>query len=180
MAPLTFAHRGGTDGGFRENSIEAFADALERGCQIETDLRLSADGQVVCAHDAFSLIGLLPVWIAGTPTGLLNRLGVPTLERLYRELGTGFEISADLKKHAAAGRAIAIARAAGAVEHLWLVSDDVEALTSIRAGDRDVRLIHETRHQDLVAAETTAPAHLERLAAATHRRREHDGQRLDT
>ncbi len=166
VTPLTFAHRGGRDGSFLPNSIAAFADALQRGCQIETDLRLSADGQVVCAHDGFSRTGIRPIWVARMSTATLSRLGVATLEQLYRELGTSFEVSADLKVQAAAIPAIAVARKAGSVGRLWLVSDDPQALAAIRAAEREVRLIHETRHASL-ATEGISPAeHLDRLAAA--------------
>lgn len=166
MAPLTFAHRGGLDGGFRQNSLAAFADALERGCQIETDLRLSADGKVVCAHDGYGRAGLRPIWIARMRAARLGRLGVPTLSSLYRELGTDFEVSADLKEPAAALPAIADAEAAGAVHRLWLVSADVAALERIRTSSGRVRLVHETRHHDLAAAQVSPAAHLEQLAAA--------------
>lgn len=46
------AHRGGT--GLRpENTLEAFAHAAALGADIlETDLRLTADGSIVCLHDA--------------------------------------------------------------------------------------------------------------------------------
>ncbi len=169
VATLTFAHRGGLDGGFPQNSLAAFADALGRSCEIETDLRLSVDGQVVCAHDALSLVGIRPVWVARMSAARLEELGVPTLAALYRELGTDFEVSADLKSPAAAAPAIAVARAAGAVERLWLVSADLQALVAIREAAPEVRLIHEARHADL-ASEPVSPAeHLDRLA----------GQRID-
>ena len=48
-----FAHRGlhyGT--GFPENSLIAFAAALELGAGIECDLRLTSDNQVIVFHDA--------------------------------------------------------------------------------------------------------------------------------
>ena len=51
--PQGFAHRGlhrGSD--FPENSLIAFALALEMGAGIECDLRLTADGHVVVFHDA--------------------------------------------------------------------------------------------------------------------------------
>jgi glycerophosphoryl diester phosphodiesterase len=51
--PAGFAHRGlhsGTE--FPENSLIAFAAALERGAGIECDLRLTADNRIVVFHDA--------------------------------------------------------------------------------------------------------------------------------
>jgi glycerophosphoryl diester phosphodiesterase len=51
--PGGFAHRGLHYGsGFPENSLIAFAAALEKGCGIECDLRLTADNEVVVFHDA--------------------------------------------------------------------------------------------------------------------------------
>ena len=54
--PVGFAHRGLHDGAtFIENSLLAFAAALERGAGIECDLRLTADNQVIVFHDADAL-----------------------------------------------------------------------------------------------------------------------------
>jgi glycerophosphoryl diester phosphodiesterase len=51
--PKGFAHRGLHAGGeFPENSFRAFAAALELGCGIECDLRLTADNQLLVFHDA--------------------------------------------------------------------------------------------------------------------------------
>jgi len=51
--PTGFAHRGLHSGtAFPENSLIAFAAALERGAGIECDLRLTADNEIVVFHDA--------------------------------------------------------------------------------------------------------------------------------
>jgi len=51
--PRGFTHRGLHHGsGFPENSLIAFAAALEFGAGIECDLRLTADNQVVVFHDS--------------------------------------------------------------------------------------------------------------------------------
>ena len=51
--PAGFAHRGLHYGsGFPENSLIAFAAALELGAGIECDLRLTADNQILVFHDA--------------------------------------------------------------------------------------------------------------------------------
>jgi glycerophosphoryl diester phosphodiesterase len=50
---MGFAHRGLHYGsGFPENSLMAFAAALELGSGIECDLRLTADNQILVFHDA--------------------------------------------------------------------------------------------------------------------------------
>ena len=54
--PSGFAHRGVHDGAtFIENSLIAFAAALEAGAGIECDLRLTADDQIIVFHDADAL-----------------------------------------------------------------------------------------------------------------------------
>lgn len=47
-----YAHRGLHGGGVPENSLPAFAAAVERGCGIELDIQLSRDGEVMVFHDA--------------------------------------------------------------------------------------------------------------------------------
>ena len=46
-----FAHRGLYGGNIPENSLPAFERAVEAGCGIELDVRLTRDGQVVVCHD---------------------------------------------------------------------------------------------------------------------------------
>ena len=49
--PMRFAHRGMVQDA-PENTLEAFAAAIDYGCEgIELDLRLSKDGEVIVAHD---------------------------------------------------------------------------------------------------------------------------------
>ena len=84
-----FAHRGLHYGsGFPENSLLAFAGALELGVGIECDLRLTADNQIVVFHDADALrICGSPLGIGRTGWAELSRLSVgehpmPTLQSL--------------------------------------------------------------------------------------------------
>ena len=87
--PAGFAHRGLHHGaGFPENSLIAFAAALELGAGIECDLRLTADNQIVVFHDADAWrICASPLRIGQSPLAELGRLRVgehpiPTLESL--------------------------------------------------------------------------------------------------
>lgn len=87
--PKGFAHRGlhrGTD--FPENSLLAFAAALEFGAGIECDLRLTADDRIVVFHDADAkrMCGS-PMRIGDSRLAELGRLRlgegqIPTLESL--------------------------------------------------------------------------------------------------
>jgi len=92
--PKGFAHRGlhyGSD--FPENSLLAFAAALELGAGIECDLRLTADDRVVVFHDsdATRICGS-PLRIGQSRHADLGRLRVgdwpiPTLESLLKLVG---------------------------------------------------------------------------------------------
>jgi glycerophosphoryl diester phosphodiesterase len=73
--PAGFAHRGLHSGtAFPENSLIAFAAALELGAGVECDLRLTADDQIVVFHDA-------DAWrLCASPM----RIGESTLQELGR------------------------------------------------------------------------------------------------
>ena len=88
--PLGFTHRGLHYGpGFPENSLLAFAGALELGAGIECDLRLTADSKVIVFHDADAMrICASPLKIGESSLHELSRLRVgehpiPTLESLF-------------------------------------------------------------------------------------------------
>lgn len=86
-----FAHRGLHYGaGFPENSLLAFAAALELGAGIECDLRLTADDQIVVFHDADAWrLCASPLRIGASTHAELGRLRlgdgpIPTLAGLLR------------------------------------------------------------------------------------------------
>jgi glycerophosphoryl diester phosphodiesterase len=89
--PAGFAHRGLHSGSaFPENSLIAFAAALEFGAGIECDLRLTRDNRVVVFHDpdAWRMCAS-PIRIGASALEELARLTVgehpiPTLESLLR------------------------------------------------------------------------------------------------
>jgi glycerophosphoryl diester phosphodiesterase len=87
--PAGFAHRGLHYGaGFPENSLLAFAAALELGAGIECDLRLTADDQILVFHDADAWrMCASPLRIGRSTHSQLGRLRVgdgpiPTLRSL--------------------------------------------------------------------------------------------------
>ena len=139
MSVITFAHRGARLDE-PENTIPAFRRALEVGATgIETDVWLSADGEVVCAHDAVVARGLRRRKIAATTAAELAAYGIPRIADVYGELGTAFECSVDVKTADAAPGLWSRSRATfGASERLWVCSPDVELLATCapRAGAR--------------------------------------------
>ncbi len=143
--PIAFAHRGGTDGGFPENSLVAFADALARGAHLESDVRLSVDGIPVLVHDAWWPWHRVPVPVRLTTARALARHGVPSLADLLGALGADFELSLDIKELRAARPAIDVVRAGAHLSRVWLVHDSVDELRALREYDDEVRLVHEAR-----------------------------------
>jgi glycerophosphoryl diester phosphodiesterase len=142
--PITFAHRGARLEE-PENTIPAFRRALDEGVTgLETDVWCSADGEVVCCHDAVVKRGRHRMKIASSTAAELAELSVPRFAEVYEELGTGFECSVDVKLPDAAGALVEVARRYGALERLWVCSPDLEVLRPLRA-EPLVKLVHSDR-----------------------------------
>ena len=107
---------------------------------------VTADGAAVLDHD-----GKVKAGLRSRPIGSLDLVAlpdhVPSLEDLYAECGTDFELSLDVKDPQAASTVVAVARAAGgeAPGRLWLCHPDWELLTEWRADMDDVRLVDSTK-----------------------------------
>lgn len=95
--PLTFAHRGGA-GLWPENTLEAFRGAVELGCShLETDLRVSRDGEIVLMHDA----------VLDRTTNGSGPVSAHTLAEL-RQLDAGYRFSPDGKTFPRRGQGVTI------------------------------------------------------------------------
>jgi len=144
--PVGFAHRGARAHA-PENTIEAFRLALRLGATgLESDAWLTSDGVVVLDHDGVVRNGLRRRSIAEVPRSALPG-HIPTLEELYAECATSFELSLDVKDASAAPAVVAVARAAGeeAVGRLWLCHHDWRQVAAWRSLADDVRLVDSTR-----------------------------------
>ena len=138
--PIGFAHRGASAHA-RENTLPAFALALELGARgLESDVWLTRDGVAVLDHDGE--VDGAP--IATVPRAMLPR-HIPALEELYRDCGTDYELSLDVKDVRAAPEVLRIAQAAGAVSRLWLCHWNWRRLLPWRAASSSVRLVDSTR-----------------------------------
>jgi glycerophosphoryl diester phosphodiesterase len=104
----------------------------------------------VLDHDGKVKAGLRSRPIAGLDRASLPA-HVPTLEDLYAECGTDFELSLDVKDAAAAETVVAVARAAGgeAPHRLWLCHPDWELLAEWRKDFDDVRLVNSTKMREM-------------------------------
>jgi glycerophosphoryl diester phosphodiesterase len=162
VAVITFAHRGA-----RliepENTIPAFRVALDQGAGgIETDVWLSADGEVVCVHDPVVSRGLRRRRISSATTEELAGYGIPRFADVYEALGTAYECSVDVKTADAAQGLVEVARVHDARERLWVCSPDVALLRTLREEKR-VKLVHSDRRR---AIATPLERHAFELAEA--------------
>lgn len=144
--PIAFAHRGARAHA-PENTLEAFTLALRLGATgLESDVWLTADGEVVLDHD-----GVVGGRLRRRPVRSARRSElpayVPTLDELYATCGTATPLSLDVKDPEAVDRVIDVARAAGgaALENLWLCHPRWETVVAWRARSDAVRLVDSTR-----------------------------------
>lgn len=161
--PIGFAHRGARANA-PENTLEAFELAVRLGASgLESDAWLTADGEVVLDHDGVVRSGLRRRPISECRRHELPE-HVPTLAQLYDQVGTGLELSLDVKDPAAFEPIVAVARAAGpdALERLWLCHPDWTLLGRWREACRKVRLVDSTR----LKAMSAGPEH--RAASLAH------------
>ena len=145
--PITFAHRGASADA-PENTLEAFRLALDLGARgLESDARLSADGEVVLVHGTVARQGWRRQRVAQSTATALAELDVPRLAELYEVLGTDYELSLDVYDPAAGKVLVEVARAAGALDRLWLCSSKPNLLTSLGAAAPEVHLVHSVRRR---------------------------------
>jgi glycerophosphoryl diester phosphodiesterase len=142
--PIGFAHRGARAHA-PENTLEAFSLALRLGATgLESDVWMTADGQVVLDHD-----GLVGGRFRRRPIASLAAdelpAHVPRLVDLYDRCGTSFELSLDIKDPAAVPEVIAVARDVDAEGRLWLCHHDWRQVASWRELSPVVRLVDSTR-----------------------------------
>lgn len=145
--PVMFAHRGARAHA-PENTIEAFELALKLGATgLESDVWLTADGEVVLDHDGEVKRGRL----RKVPIGRLRRdelpEHIPTLSELLVTCGTDVHLSLDLKAPDTGEAVIEVLQrdAPDLLERTWLCHPDVEALVALRAVDDRIRLVNSTR-----------------------------------
>jgi glycerophosphoryl diester phosphodiesterase len=159
--PITFAHRGAS-ADEPENTIPAFGLALQLGARgLESDARVSGDGEVVLVHGAVARQGWRRKRVAATPAAELAQLGVPRLADLYAELGAAYELSLDIYDPPAGKALLDVAARAGAIDRLWLCSSKVPLLESLGALAPDAHLVHSVRRR---AVDVPLERHAARLA----------------
>jgi glycerophosphoryl diester phosphodiesterase len=135
---LAIAHRGDPVG-HRENTLPAFAAAVEQGADmLELDLRRTRDGAIVVLHDQ----SLLRLWGLDASVGDLDlaavaRLGegevrVPTLRQVLDAVPPSVELMVDFTRREVVAGALDQVMSAGALDRCLFVTGNVDALRLLR------------------------------------------------
>ena len=139
--PIVFAHRGAHQRA-RENTISAFQAGINQGATgLESDVWLASDGVPVLVHDGTVVHGTRQAPVTAISSVDLERIGIPTLNRLYGKVTSEYELSLDLKDPAALSATLDVAAAANRVGHLWVCHPSIDVLVLGRDVSHDVRLV---------------------------------------
>jgi glycerophosphoryl diester phosphodiesterase len=111
---------------------------------LESDAWLSGDGEVVLVHDATVGRGLRKVKVRDHTAARLGDFGVPRLADLYRELGTDYELSIDVKHPEVLQPLLEVAAAHDATSRLWVCHGSIETLAAARSTTA-ANLVHSRR-----------------------------------
>ncbi|MHB1139742.1 MAG: glycerophosphodiester phosphodiesterase [Microthrixaceae bacterium] len=159
---VLFAHRGARAHA-PENTLEAFRLGLRLGATgLESDVWITADGQAVLDHDGVVGGAFRRKPISGVERAQLPE-HIPSLAELYDACGTDHDLSLDVKDPAAFDEVLRVARAADAVDRLWLCHPDLDQLVEWRSVAPDAHLVHSTR---VAAMAHGAERHAAQLRAA--------------
>lgn len=157
--PIAFAHRGARAHA-RENTIESFALAVEMGATgIESDVWSTADGQAVLEHDPVVRTGLRLRRIQRARRDQLPR-HIPTIEEYFERVNSKLPLSLDVKDVRALEPTLSAAKAAGALDRLWLCHPSIDVLAGWVGRVGDAKLVHSTH---LRAMKTGPEAHADCL-----------------
>ena len=143
---MAIAHRGDPVGQ-RENTLPAFAAALEQGADmLELDLRRAGDGTIVVLQDQ----SLLRLWeldasvgdVAASEIALLGEgpVRIPTLSEMLDAVPASVELMVDFTRREVVAGALDQALSAGALDRCLFVTGNVEALRLLRGLSGRARL----------------------------------------
>lgn len=136
--PVVFAHRGGAEEAV-ENSVAAFARLRDLGfTHIETDVQLTADGQVVISHDetcerGFGQPGKFSDYTFAQLQEFRNQAGEPpSLLGDVLEMFPEMYFNIDAKTDEVAGPLLEVIERAGAADRVLVASFSEKRLEKIR------------------------------------------------
>jgi glycerophosphoryl diester phosphodiesterase len=149
LSPLVCAHRG-RSGVYPENTMAAYKAAVEVGADfMELDVRATADGEIVCIHDAtvdrttdgsgevaqmaLSEVRALDAgaWIGDQHAG--ER--IPLLAEVLEQIAPRLVVDIEIKQRGIAQRVAEVIRETDAIRHVTVVSFDEDDLQAAKAAE---------------------------------------------
>ena len=147
-----------------ENTLDAFRLAIRLGATgLESDVWPTSDGVPVLSPHGHVGPFYRRQAVTDIAAGSLPTI-LPSLEDLYRAVGTGCQVSLDVMDPAVTAQVVAVAnRHPGALGRLWLCHPDWETVASWRGLHPRIRLVDSTRLERIEEGPERRAA---RLAAA--------------
>jgi glycerophosphoryl diester phosphodiesterase len=143
--PIAFAHRGARAHA-PENTISAFQLGLKLGANgLESDIWITADGEVVLDHD-----GVVRIRARKRPISEVNRSAlpshIPTVGEFFDSCGTEFSFSVDIKDENATDGLVSVARNSGFdLSRLFVCHWKSSECFAIRERHPDIKVVDSTR-----------------------------------
>lgn len=125
---------------------------------LESDVWLTADGEAVLDHDGEIAGRKIDSFRAGELPP-----HIPKLADLYRECGSDYELSLDVKDERAAAETLRVAEAAGAVSRLWLCHWNWKVVARWREVSAAVRLVDSTSTEHMKTPASERAERMEQL-----------------
>jgi len=155
--PIIFGHRGAS-GYCIENTLESFRKAVEMNACIETDIRLTKDGTLVCFHDPGFKIENQWYKINNITLQELKSIDfkdkrqIPTLREVfkcfnhkcYQRLLYSFDIGS-LK---AGKMIIKLAKKKNRLQNILITTTKLRDLFRLREYDKNIKLVHTVPHSE--------------------------------
>lgn len=147
--PVKLFARGGAGVNERTHSIESFRLGLRLGATgLQGDVWASSEQDAVLDSEGQIGSRLRRRRISDVATVELVDKKI-LLSDLYADLGSEFDLMLDVRDPDAFGSILDSATAAGALDHLWIVSSDLAMLESWRERAPEVQFVHRVRLADL-------------------------------
>jgi glycerophosphoryl diester phosphodiesterase len=143
--PIAFAHRCARSHA-PENTISAFQLGLKLGANgLESDIWITADGEVVLDHD-----GVVRIRARKRPISEVNRSAlpshIPTVGEFFDSCGTEFSFSVDIKDENATDGLVSVARNSGFdLSRLFVCHWKSSECFAIRERHPDIKVVDSTR-----------------------------------
>lgn len=150
MKPYIFGHRGAS-GYETENTISAFKKAVSMGAGIETDVRFTKDGKLICFHDPFFKVGAKLYMVNSLSLNRIKSITSKDNRRIplvkdvfdiFKDLSTNLRYSFDISDKNAGRELINLAKDALILEKIEITDRRLIVLSLLRKHNKFANLVY--------------------------------------